>query len=321
MSLGSRLRPSVSRASLYLHYYTATPNRSRFPGTFASSPFCRQCMTNQALQMNLLASFPDDNDSDLDSPQLPHLLEEYKTSLESRYPIVCPTCAPVVEQTIAERDYVAQTKAWGWALRESKKAKLKAESDLQEIRGSWRWRLLEKLWTLRGGAWWITHLTGLGCAIASEHSFVISTRSKQLTCSDSSVLYRPSLVGSWPKLQWTVPLCAISVFWAFWDPTWLRAREERSLGRPVKILGRRTYLVSDQPEFAARRKQADHEQVAQAVAYTTRLSLVCGANLRITEDFHLSRPWGFTALLVFAMVSASSSRARSNVDLVNCSAS
>lgn len=163
---------SSARADLH---YAAAPDGSHLPSTFAKSPFCRQCRTNQTLQIALLAGFPVDDDGDGDgtepgSSAFPHLLPEYKASLESRYPIVCSSCAPSVEQIIAERDYRAQTQALGWRLRASKKARMKAEAKQREIRGSWKWRVMGWLWKLRGGLWWLTHAAGIGASTAGTRT-------------------------------------------------------------------------------------------------------------------------------------------------------
>ena len=140
----------------------AFPNRSRLPAAYnSSSPFCRSCLANQSLQIHLLAAYPSDEDDHTEPP----LLSDYRKSLDTRYPIVCPSCAPAVEQDIAEKDARARSAALGWRLRESQKGLRARELKESERRNSWQWWWLGMVWRARGVAFWCTHASGiLGCA-------------------------------------------------------------------------------------------------------------------------------------------------------------
>ncbi|KAM0788835.1 hypothetical protein ACM66B_002921 [Microbotryomycetes sp. NB124-2] len=230
----------------------ATPTRNSLPPTFFRSPLCRNCITNAQLQIQLLASFPDgEDDSRLDN-QPSAILEEYRRSLDKRYPIVCEDCAPTVEQVIASRDSRAKASALGWRLRES--AKRKAEHQWRNVgrRNSWRWQLLGWLWTLRGIAWWMTHVTCvLGCASAATWP---------------GLFVAPNATTSQHTSPFLLPaLSLLSLLWSFWDPTWMAAREEASLGKPARVEGRTSY------------------QVLQAVAWTARLALTLLHQFRLIQ--------------------------------------
>ncbi|ORY91617.1 Ima1 N-terminal domain-domain-containing protein [Leucosporidium creatinivorum] len=237
----------------------ATPSRSRLPTTY-TSPFCRTCLSNQSLQVHLLASYPSTS-SDEDDEPIP-LLPEYKASLDTRYPLVCPACAPSVEEAIADKDSKARSAALGWRLRESKRARRMEQLRQSETRSSWRWRALGVVWGVRGAAFWTTHLAGIsGCAAAA---------------------LRPQLVD--PLAEAWVPLTAlVSFLWAFWDPTWLQARSERSLGRPPEVVGRSTFIA------------------IQVLIYLLRLVLSLVQYFQLLRDPRLVRQAAAASLLVFAI--------------------
>ncbi|GJN89697.1 hypothetical protein Rhopal_002684-T1 [Rhodotorula paludigena] len=70
----------------------ASTSRHRLPPSFPSpstTPFCRQCLANQSLQLHLLASYPSSSDDEADESYPP--LETYRQSLDQRYPLVCAT--------------------------------------------------------------------------------------------------------------------------------------------------------------------------------------------------------------------------------------
>lgn len=168
----------VSRADAHT-LATATPSRSRLPATYSSSsPFCRTCQSNQSLQIHLLAAYPSDDDDD---HPIPHLLPEYQQSLDARYPMVCPNCAPAVEQDIAEKDARARSAALGWRLRESQKGLRMMELKESERRNSWRWWWLGLVWRARGVAFWCTHASGIiGCAAGESYQLLFAIM-RQLT--------------------------------------------------------------------------------------------------------------------------------------------
>lgn len=163
--------------------WAGTAARDRLPTLFPSTttttrttPFCRTCLSNQALQLHLLASYPLDetSSSSEDSARRNHNgeidpyppLDEYRRSLDLRYPLVCAECAPAVESTIRERDYRVKAQALGWRLRETQRRKEAEEkrSDEARRRQGRDWIVQGLVWRLRGVAWASTHITTIASA-------------------------------------------------------------------------------------------------------------------------------------------------------------
>ncbi|GAA6059797.1 hypothetical protein JCM10212_003692 [Sporobolomyces blumeae] len=217
-------QPSTSFAS-------PSPAVSTPLGTASSSPFCRQCLSNQSLQIHLLSSYPDsdsdegnvddkdDGDRNDSFPPLP----EYQRTLDLRYPLVCSACAPRVESTIKERDYRVKTQALGWRLRETRKLRDREDRLCEEAvrRQGRRWVVNGIVWRARGVLWLLTHV---GTVL---WSFYDSLTMRQ-------ILRRTVIV---------LPLTLSSPAWAFWDPTWSRLRSETVRGRNVTVRYRRLYLT------------------------------------------------------------------------------
>lgn len=160
--------------------WAGTAARDRLPTLFPSSttmrttPFCRHCLSNQALQLHLLASYPLDEASESSSehtarrnhaseidPYPP--LDEYRRSLDLRYPLVCAECAPAVESTLRERDYRVKAQALGWRLRETQRRREEEErrSDEARKREGRNWIVQGLVWQSRGVAWASTHVAAI----------------------------------------------------------------------------------------------------------------------------------------------------------------
>lgn len=171
--------------------WAGTAARDRFPTLFPSStttttrstPFCRNCLSNQALQLHLLASYPLDESSpssDDSSARPSHEseidpyppLDEYRRSLDLRYPLVCAECAPAVESTIRERDYRVKAQALGWRLRETQRRREEEEkrSDEARRREGRNWVVQGAVWRLRGVTWASTHVAAIAAACSGARS-------------------------------------------------------------------------------------------------------------------------------------------------------
>lgn len=82
------------------------------------------------------------------SAQLP----AYQSSLETRYPPICPDCLPAVEEEIKRRDNMARTSALGGFLKASKgKGKERQVLVTQGQKEALERQLL--MWKLRGALW------------------------------------------------------------------------------------------------------------------------------------------------------------------------
>ena len=184
--------PATPVRSPHSRFRTGTVARDRLPTLFPSSttttrstPFCRHCLSNQALQLHLLASYPLDESSFEDStrrhpdseidPYPP--LDEYRRSLDLRYPLVCAECAPAVEFTIRERDYRVKAQALGWRLRETQRRREEEErrSDEARRREGRDWIVQGLVWRLRGVAWASTHVTAIAAAYSGAFPRPLST--------------------------------------------------------------------------------------------------------------------------------------------------
>ncbi|AAW41163.1 conserved hypothetical protein [Cryptococcus deneoformans JEC21] len=133
----------------------AQPSSSHLPTASSStSPFCRNCLTNQTLVMNLLANYLPDED-DPSYPTLYANFSDYLSSLHARYPPVCSSCQPAVDDALRRSDHRAQMEAWGSALTRGKQiAKGDPEVAVPEL-GRRYWRMKCALWILT----WVSGLS------------------------------------------------------------------------------------------------------------------------------------------------------------------
>ncbi len=95
-------------------YMPNEPNATRKP------PLKLPSITRRTSRNPIPYLFPN---SPLQSPDYRRRLEklpEYKESLHARYPPVCDSCLPAIEEEIQNRDHMARTKALGGWLKESK---------------------------------------------------------------------------------------------------------------------------------------------------------------------------------------------------------
>lgn len=88
-------------------------------------------------------------------PNYATLLEKYpayKVSLEARYPPVCNSCQPVVDEEIRRSEYQARTSVLGEWLKKSRSSGTAAKAMGEEKLGIWA-KGEEWLWKLRGLLW------------------------------------------------------------------------------------------------------------------------------------------------------------------------
>ncbi|KAF2737358.1 hypothetical protein EJ04DRAFT_126797 [Polyplosphaeria fusca] len=100
-----------------------------------ASPFCDDCLQNQAIVNRLLSEYiPDESDPDYD--RFVNTVDAYKGELETKYPPVCEKCSPHVREMIRRSGYTAKTEVMRRMLEQSKK----------NLAGLYTTR---QLWTLR----------------------------------------------------------------------------------------------------------------------------------------------------------------------------
>jgi hypothetical protein len=145
------------------------PRKDRIPTMYGPGVFCHTCQTNQMLLVNLLANYLPENGvrrSKLSwrrhdtkalqqSPESDHrmqTLDEYRESLHLRYPPVCDSCRPAVEEEIRRKDAMARTQALGGWLNQTKgKARQRQASLTKEDLDKLGLEMLA--WRIRGCLW------------------------------------------------------------------------------------------------------------------------------------------------------------------------
>lgn len=165
-----------------LNLPVASPSKDRLPTSYGSGPFCHNCQTNQHLIINLLSNYlpPPTVSSvvetlycanNLQSPEYEQRLEmlpRYRESLHTRYPPVCESCLPAVEEEIRKKDAMARAHALGGWLKETKGKvrQRRVSATLQE-----RENIPKELfaWRVRGCLWAATLGSFLAGYIASEY--------------------------------------------------------------------------------------------------------------------------------------------------------
>ncbi|KAJ7492776.1 Ima1 N-terminal domain-containing protein [Mycena latifolia] len=206
------------------------PSKDRLPTLYSPGVFCHTCQTNQMLLVNLLANYLPPPGSP-ESEQRMQTLDEYRESLHLRYPPVCDSCRPAVEEEIRRKDTMARTQALGGWLNQTKgKARQRQTSQtLPETD-----KLAEILvWRVRGCLWATTLMTSI-------------------LCSASAALgYRP-----FPSLFFMLPglplLALLSIFWAAWDPTYSSFRSARIQGRDVRVRGKMKHIILQMLSWTSR---------------------------------------------------------------------
>lgn len=139
--------------------------------------FCRSCLANQMLIMNMLANYlPDDDVSSLSlydgrvqlnkqDPTFQDLyasLPDYLTSLHHRYPPVCQICQPSVDEALRKADQKAHVEVFGLALRRGQET---ASGTGTGQKLGW-WEVI--VWRMRGIGFWTSALISSSVGISCE---------------------------------------------------------------------------------------------------------------------------------------------------------
>ncbi|CAK5280471.1 unnamed protein product [Mycena citricolor] len=191
----------------------ASPTKNQLPTMYGSGIFCHDCQTNQMLVVNLLANYlpPQDEAGEEGQPQT---VDEYRESLYRRYPQVCESCRPAMEEEVNRKNNMARSKALGGLLKQTK-GKTKQRQVSLTAQDNVTNELL--FWRVRGGLW-IT--TVLGSAFGQNQLLRLSFLAKGLPF-----------------------LALLSILWVAWDPTYSTYRAARIQGRDVRILGKQKHIM------------------------------------------------------------------------------
>ncbi|KAL1409816.1 hypothetical protein Q8F55_003813 [Vanrija albida] len=219
----------------------AGPSSARLPPT-STNPFCRNCLTNQTLVMNLLSNYlPDERDPAY--PQLEAELPRYVESLYARYPQVCASCQGGVDEALRKADHRAQAEAWGNALRRGDLRRngngvgAEGRNGVYVPRGGPPTALEVAVWRARGGLFLLGAVGSWALGLAA--TVAPGTRGR---------IWAATVAGV-PAPWAIVAFYAVSLLWAAWDPTWLRRAQSRG---QLHVEGRRLWVGTMVALYAAR---------------------------------------------------------------------
>ncbi|KAF8973558.1 Ima1 N-terminal domain-containing protein [Flammula alnicola] len=197
----------------------ASPSKDRLPTVYGPGPFCHSCQTNQMLIINLLSNYLPDPASPEYESRL-EMLPAYRESLHVRYPPVCESCLPQVEEEIRRKEQMARAKALGGWLSKGKERRRRVSGPDAEK---------EKL-ASKAIYWWKIR----GCLFVA--SFAVSI------AASLSAVYGYHPFSRFTFLHPILPiLVGVSLLWTAWDPTYNSFRKAQLQGRDVRIQGKRTY--------------------------------------------------------------------------------
>ena len=148
-----------------------SPSKDQLPNLYGPGPFCHSCQTNQMLQINLLSNYLPDpevrfiiprhifllSQNLVQSPEYEfrlQMLPAYRESLDTRYPPICETCMPLIEDEIHRKEQMARVQALGGWLSTGKERQRRVSNEVQNpaMAGSDRtlfwWKVRGCLWAL-----------------------------------------------------------------------------------------------------------------------------------------------------------------------------
>ena len=96
------------------------------------------------------------------------MLPAYRESLYVRYPPVCDSCLPLVEDEIRQKEQMARIKALGGSLTKGKERRRKASGPEIEKEKS----TVDTMfwWKVRGYLWALSFVVSIMCSAAGKHT-------------------------------------------------------------------------------------------------------------------------------------------------------
>ncbi|KAF8807741.1 hypothetical protein BYT27DRAFT_7165839 [Phlegmacium glaucopus] len=208
----------------------ASPSKDRLPTMYGSGPFCHSCQTNQMLIVNLLSNYLPSQESPEYESRV-QMLPAYRESLHVRYPPVCESCLPQVEDEIRQKEQMARVKALGGSLTKGKERRRRASGPEVEKEKSAADTMF--WWKVRGYLWALSFSMSIICSTAGAYDYFPFRR----------------LAFLYPVM----PLLVVtSLLWTAWDPTYASFRKAQLQGRDVRIQGKRTYIVFQMVAWTSR---------------------------------------------------------------------
>ena len=96
------------------------------------------------------------------------MLPAYRESLHVRYPPVCDSCLPLVEDEIRQKEQMARVKALGGSLKKGKERRRKASGPEIEKEKSTADTMF--WWKVRGYLWALSFVVSTTCSAAGEYT-------------------------------------------------------------------------------------------------------------------------------------------------------
>ncbi|KAL1738002.1 hypothetical protein HDZ31DRAFT_12655, partial [Schizophyllum fasciatum] len=157
---------------------------------------------------------------------------DYKAYAERKFPPLCASCAPAVEELIRQREQIARSHALSVWAKESKGKQRVQKLSLPKASQKGLSKQLA-LWRLRGLLYGTTTLafiagnTSAGLGYSPYHHFAML----------------------WPIMPLLVLL---SIWYTAWDPTYASLRRAQVQGQEVRLRGRRTHICLQLFAWASR---------------------------------------------------------------------
>lgn len=192
--------------------------------------FCRDCLTNQNLQVQLLAGYLPASAPESEEARLLARLPAYRDSLDDRYPLACARCQGRVESVIEERNWKAKARTVGGWLKKSAGI-VNAQPNLASAsiaRSHHIW-----LWRLKGVAWKTLYLATASIAALERLQPYIPRKYAQHV----PVILKTRQL----RLGLGSTFAFLSLFISFWNPAY---RERLRRGSAGRTIGKQRWLVS-----------------------------------------------------------------------------
>ncbi|KAL1762324.1 Ima1 N-terminal domain-containing protein [Schizophyllum commune] len=200
----------------------ASPSKDRLPTQYSAGQFCHTCQTNQTLLNRMLSNYLPSEDSP-DYKEKLAALPDYQAYAERKFPPLCASCAPAVEELIRQKEQMARSHALSVWAKESK-GKQRVQKTVRPTSAQKGLNKQLALWRLRGMLYGATTL-----AFIAANTW-------------AAMGYAPyhKLPILWPALP---ILVLLSIWYTAWDPTYASLRRAQVQGQEVRLRGRGTHIA------------------------------------------------------------------------------
>lgn len=171
LSLSKRGTPNGKRAGS-----SSSTIHKDAPAQEEDSFFCSQCRRHQSLHLYLLGAYYDNTEEDsAEDTTLSSRLDEYRESLDSRYPPLCAACEPAVAQELNKRNIRARADILNQSIINNNSARRSHDNASprhrrRDPRATLQWRSQTFIWRIKGCLWALVQLCSLICYFYGEHA-------------------------------------------------------------------------------------------------------------------------------------------------------